>query len=345
MEYTGGYVNLGRSGLKVSRVAFGCGFRHEPPKDVAVRAITGAIESGVNFVDCANIYTIENKEKSEVALGEALKGRREKAIITSKVGSWVKKDDNGPNGYGGSRYHILREVEKSLKRLQTDYIDVYLLHQPDPTTPEEEIFRAMEKLVQDGKIRYVGLCNFDAWEIMSGLAMQYKLDASPLICAQNPYNLLNRKLEEEMFPMARRHGVGIMAYSCLGAGLLGGHYHKGQPAPENSFWNTSPLYRAFYPYLFNGQVGDVVEKVEELSHKYNVPMSQISAAWVLTHPEVSCIVAGANNYEEFEDSIAAANLKLEQADVDELNRISEGLRISLTLPDVQKFMAAKGYKI
>ncbi len=343
MEYTGGYVNLGRSGLKVSRVAFGCGFRHEPPEDVAVDAISRAIDSGVNFIDCANIYTIENKEKSEIALGKALKGRREKAIITSKVGSWVKKDDQGPNGYGGSRYHILREVEKSLQRLQTDHIDVYLLHQPDPTTPEEETFRAMEKLVQDGKIRYVGLCNFDAWEIMSGLAAQYKINAQPTTCAQNPYNLLNRKLEEEMFPMARRHGVGIMAYSSLAAGLLGGHYRKGQPAPENSFWNKSPLYKAYYPYLFQGQVGDVVEAVARIAEKHQVPMSQIATAWVLTHPEVSCVVAGANNYAEFEDSIAAANLTLDEEDIAELNRLSEGLWVGLTLPDVQKVMAAKGF--
>lgn len=345
MEYTGSYVNLGRSGLKVSRVAFGCGFRAEPPEDVAVDAITRAIESGVNFIDCANIYTIENREKSEIALGKALKGRRDKAIITSKVGSWVKKDDNGPNGYGGSRYHILREVENSLRRLQTDHIDVYLLHQPDPTTPEEETFRAMETLVQDGKIRYVGLCNFDAWEIMSGLAAQYKINAQPLICAQNPYNLLNRRLEEEMFPMARRHGVGIMAYSSLAAGLLGGHYRRNQPIPENSFWNRSPLYKAYYPYLFQGQVGDVVEAVAKIAKKYGVPMSQIATAWVLTHPEVSCVVAGANNYAQFEDSIAAANLVLAQEDIDELNRLSEGLRLGLTLPDVQKIMASKGFTV
>ncbi len=342
MEYTGGYVPLGKSGLKVSRVAFGCGFRGEPEESVAVRAISHAIDSGVNFIDCANIYTIADREKSEEALGKAIKGRRDRVVITSKVGSFVKRDDPGPNGAGGSRYHILREVENSLRRLQTDHIDVYLLHQPDPSTPEEETFRAMDQLVRDGKIRYVGLCNFDAWEIMSGLAAQYKINAQPVTCAQNPYNLLNRKLEEEMFPMARRHGVGIMAYSALAAGLLGGKYRKGGELPINSFWNRSALYRAYYPMVINGPEGDVIEAVVRIAEKNNAKPSQVATAWVLTHPEVSCVVAGANYAEEFDDYIAAASLELPQEDVEELNRLSEGLRTGLTLPDVQKKMARFG---
>lgn len=338
MEYKGNYVPLGNSGLKVSQIAFGCGFRGTPPEREAVYVITEAIEHGINFIDCANIYTIADNEKSEIALGKALKGRRDKAIITSKVGSWVKKDDQGPNGYGGSRYHILREIDNSLRRLDTDHIDVYLLHQPDPTTPPEETMRAMETLVNQGKIRYVGVCNYDAWQVVTALDAQHRINAQPLIAMQNPYNLLNRTLEAETFPMARHHGVGIMAYGALASGLLGGRYVPGQPMPPQSFWARSPLYREYYPHLFCGQVVEVVNKVKAVSEKYGVTMAQVATAWVLTHPEVSCVVAGANTWEDFEDSISAASLKLEAEDVKELNRVSYGLQENFTLPHVTAVM-------
>lgn len=338
MEYQGKYVPLGNSGLKVSQIAFGCGFRGTPPLEDAVNVITQAIENGINFIDCANIYTIADNEKSEIALGKALEGRRDKAVITSKVGSWVKKDDQGPNGYGGSRYHILREIDNSLRRLKTDHIDVYLLHQPDPTTPPEETMRAMETLCQQGKIRYVGVCNYDAWQVVTALDAQHRINAQPLIAMQNPYNLLNRTLEEETFPMAAHYGVGIMAYGALASGLLGGRYVPGQPMPPQSFWARSPLYREYYPYLFRGQVVEVVTSVQKMSRKYGVSMAQIATAWVLTHPEVSCVVAGANTWEDFEDSILAAGLKLEQADIKELDRVSYGMRENFTLPHVTAVM-------
>lgn len=329
---------MGNSGLKVSQIAFGCGFRGTPPLEDAVNVITQAIENGINFIDCANIYTIADNEKSEIALGKALEGRRDKAVITSKVGSWVKKDDQGPNGYGGSRYHILREIDNSLRRLKTDHIDMYLLHQPDPTTPPEETVRAMETLCQQGKIRYVGVCNYDAWQVVAALDAQHRINAQPLIAMQNPYNLLNRTLEEETFPMAAHYGVGIMAYGALASGLLGGRYVPGQPMPPQSFWARSPLYREYYPYLFRGQVVEVVESVRKMSRKYGVSMAQIATAWVLTHPEVSCVVAGANTWEDFEDSILAAGLTLEQADVQELDRVSYGMRENFTLPHVTAVM-------
>ncbi len=219
------YTNLGNSGLKVSRVALGCGLRGQNEPEEFTKLIHKAIDLGINFIDCANVYGLsDNRERagtSETILGQAIKGKRDDLIITSKVSSPIGTQ-NGPNDQGTSRYHILREAEKSLKRLNTDHIDIYLIHQFHSSTPYDESLRAMEILIQQGKIRYVGVCNYQAWQVVQSLRMQDTLNAAPLITIQNPYSLLNRGLEKEMFPMLRATGTGMMAYSPLAAGLLTG---------------------------------------------------------------------------------------------------------------------------
>ncbi len=336
--YNGEFVKLGSSGVKVSRVAFGCGFRDLPDEKDAEKAIRQAMDCGINFFDCANLYKVANDVKSETVLGRAMKGRRDEFVITTKVCGHNSPAQKA-NEYGASRHHIMKEIDNSLSRLQTDHIDIYLLHQPDEEgIPYEETYRALDTLCTQGKIRYVGACNHAAWEIVKALSTQHNINAQPLVTIQNSYNLLNRSLEDEIFPMCNDYGVGIMAYSPLAAGLMGGLYRKNAPLSKESFWGKSPLYTKYYNHIFNSKIGDIVETVYDISVKYNVSMAQIASAWVLTHKEITCILPGPNSFEEFEDSLRAASLKLEAEDVKILDDISDGMRAKFDAPTVVKIM-------
>lgn len=189
--------------------------------------IRRAHDGGITFFDCANVYGLQddrrNAGRSEEILGRALKPVRDDVVIASKVVSAVGP---GPNDRGGSRYHIMREAERSLRRLDTDRIDVYLLHAYDAETPLEEQFRALDDLIRDGKVRYAGVCNYQSWQVDRALWTQSRINASPLVVVQNPYSLLDRSLEREMFPLVRDAGLGLMAYSPLAVGLLSGAYRR-----------------------------------------------------------------------------------------------------------------------
>ena len=319
--YNGPFISLGNTGLKVSRIAFGCGFRGLPDVKDAEVTIRQAMDTGINFIDCANRYECADHVKAEIALGRALKGRRDEFIITSKVGTI---QNSGPNGEGLSRYHILKEVENSLKRLDTDYIDIYILHLPDESADMEETLRALDMLVDQGKIRYAGMANYRAWQVTDAIHIQKGINACKMAVVQNPYGLLNRELERDMFPAAEKFGFGIMAYNVLGAGLLGGKYGRNLPLPENSFWTNSPLYRAYYPYYFRDQVADIVEKVREIAGKYNAPMTAVAASWALKHRALTTVVAGANTFSQFEGYLKAFDIDLEQEDFDTLDTLSYG---------------------
>ncbi len=206
------YVRFGSAGVKVSRIALGTSLRGQADEAAAERMVHRALDRGVNLFDCANVYSpggdrasreagvayAVNAGRSEEVLGRALKGRRDDVVITCKVYQPVGP---GPNDSGASRYHILREIERSLRRLQTDHVDVYFLHRFDPETPLEESLRAMEAVVQQGKARYIGVSQYQAWQVMRALGIQERINAAPLITVQNPYSLLDRRLEAEMLPL------------------------------------------------------------------------------------------------------------------------------------------------
>lgn len=340
-RYEGPYVNLGKTGMKVSRIAFGCGFRGQPDEKDAENVIREAMNTGINFIDCSNRYMCAHQVLAESVLGRALKGHRDEFVITSKTGN---EPSNMVNGRGLSRRHILREVERSLVRLQTDYIDLYILHIPDATTELEETLRAMETLTQQGKIRYMGMSNYRAWEVVSAYDIQHRLNAQPVAAVQNAYGLLNRTLEDDMFDVCDKYGTGVMVYNVLGAGLLGGKYGKNMPMPANSFWTNSPLYRAYYPHYFNGQPVKIVETVRALAKKYDVPMTAIATAWALTHHQISAVVAGTNTVGQFEDYLKGAELVLEQEDIELLNTVSYGAREEFIITNIEKKAKLLGLK-
>ncbi|MBX2999030.1 MAG: aldo/keto reductase [Caldilineaceae bacterium] len=322
------YINFGAAGVKVSRLALGLGLRGQSDEAVAARLIDRAIDAGLNLIDCANIYgpmdDRANIGRSEIVLGKVIKGKRDDLVITSKVASAVGP---GPNDRGLSRFHILREVERSLQRLDTDRIDVYLVHVFDETTPLEETVRALDDLVRSGKVRYIGCCNYKAWQVCRALWLADSLHATPFMCVQNPYSLLNRTLENEMFGLVRDRGLGVMAYSPLAVGLLSGAYVPGQPPPAGSLWGTRRADR--YASMMAGETGGVIGRVSELAKELGKTPAQLAIAWVLSHPEVTVAITGADTVEQLENNLGGVGWTLDADVRTELDAISQALRTIL----------------
>jgi aryl-alcohol dehydrogenase-like predicted oxidoreductase len=337
------YVNFGTAGVKVSRLALGFGFRGQNDAAAATRTVLKALDLGVNLLDCANVYGLmddrANAGRSEEILGRAVKGRRDDVVITSKVFSPVGA---GVNDRGASRFHILREAEKSLKRLDTDRIDVYLLHGFDSSTPLEEQFRALDSLVQSGKVRYIGICNYQAWQVCKAMTVQSRINAAPLITVQNPYSLLNRHLESEMFPMVRSEGVGVMAYSPLAVGLLSGAYTPDKMPAEHTLWGGQRR-QVFKSYL-SGRAAEVLEACREVAADHGATVAQVALAWVLSHPEVTCAISGADTAEQLADVAPGAGLKLDEEELARLNEVSSGLSMTLdgVVPRPQRDAPGRG---
>lgn len=319
------YINFGSAGVKVSRLALGLGLRGQSDAGEAARMIERAIDAGINLIDCANIYGLMDDRahigRSEEVLGKVIKGKRDDLVITSKVASPM---GSGPNDRGLSRFHILREVERSLKRLDTDHIDVYLVHIFDETTPLDETVRALDDLVRSGKVRYIGCCNYKAWQVCRALWIADSLHATPFMCVQNPYSLLNRQLEQEMFGLVRDRGLGLMAYSPLAVGLLSGAYVPGQPAPAGSLWGTRRADR--YASMMAGETGQVIGRVLELANELGKTPAQLALAWVLSHPEVTVAITGGDTVEHLENNLGGVGWTLDADVRAELDAVSASLR-------------------
>lgn len=324
------YVNFGKAGVKVSPLALGLGFRGQGDENEAQRLIEHAIDSGINFIDCANIYgpmdDRANIGRSEVILGKAIKGKRDDVVITSKVCSSIGQ---GPNDYGLSRYHIMREIDRSLKRLDTDHIDVYLIHVTDDTTPQEETIRALDDLVRSGKVRYLGCCNHQAWEVCKSLWIAESINATPYMCVQNMYNLLNRDLETEMFGLVREEGLGVMCYSPLSVGLLSGVYSPDEPPPDGTLWATR--YREEFDRRMRGTTGNVIRTLKRLSDEIGKTPAQLAVAWVISHIEVSVAISGSDTIEQLDDTLGGVGWELDADIREELDEVSRSF-VRLTAP-------------
>ena len=315
------YVNFGASGLKVSRIAFGLGFRSQSDEREMQKLIERAFDLGVTLFDCANIYGPMDDRRytgvSEQVLGKALAGRRDDVVITSKVASAV---GDGWNDSGYSRYHVMREVERSLSRLNTDHIDIYILHVRDATTPFAEAVATMDDLVRQGKIRYWGVSNFAAWELCKMLWTADRLGAAKPSCIQNPYSLLHRELEREVMPLCKEEGVAIEAYSPLAVGLLSGRYSKGRPPPADTFWNVRR--RDEFGEAVTDRAMGVIDEVVNTANRYGKPATQVAINWVLSQPEVTVAVIGPSRMAYLEDNLGAINWKLDETDRARLDSVS-----------------------
>lgn len=308
------YVSLGRLGVRVSRICLGVAFRGQTDDAVAVRVIDRAIDLGCNFIDCANFY---GRGRSEGVLARAMRGKRDDLFITTKVWSRIGP---GPNDAGSSRYHIVREVERSLQRLGTDRIDLYLLHGWDADTPLDESLRAMDDLVRQGKVIYTGACNFTAAQAVEAMWTADRMGLTPWACLQNQYNLLNRwEIEPELLPLVQRHGVGLMTYSPLAIGLLTGRFRRGQAPPADSPW---ALGHYDFDHAMSEQTDRIVQQLIDIGARQERTPAQVAIAWLLAHPGVTAPMIGPDLPEHVDEAMGALGWELPQEDRATLDEVS-----------------------
>ena len=316
------YVNFGSAGVKVSPVALGMGLREQSSAEEAERLVHHAIDSGINFIDCANFYGLGNDTDrksgtSEEVLGRVLQTRRDEVVITTKVEGVMGP---GPNERGASRVNIMREVENSLRRLQTDHVDVYLLHHYAADTHLEETLRALDDLVTQGKTRYVGCCNYAAWQVCKALWTADRIGADPLICVQNSYSLLTRSAEGELFGLIRDQGLGMMAYGPLGAGLLSGAYTPSEDPPAGSLWSDKPT--GVYQSALPPETGPLIDALREIALGRGKTVPQVAMNWVLSHSEVTVAITGADTIARLDENLGAVDWTLEEPELARLNEAS-----------------------
>ena len=302
---------LGASGLKVSEVGLGCnnfGMRiDEKATDTVVGA---AIDAGITLFDTADIY---GGTKSEEFLGKALGKRRGDIVLATKFGMRIGDDDRRK---GGSRRWIMRAVEDSLTRLKTDWIDLYQFHSPDPDTPIDETLRALDDLVTQGKVRYIGNSNFAGWQIAD--ADWTAAGATRFVSAQNQYSLLERKVEFEVLPACEHFGLGFLPFFPLGSGLLSGKYRRGEKPPEGS---RLAAWGARGAAAMSDRNFDKVDKLEAWAAERGHTILELAFAWLLGHEVVSSVIAGATSPEQVKANAATAGWVLTAEDVDEMGKL------------------------
>jgi aryl-alcohol dehydrogenase-like predicted oxidoreductase len=333
------FRSLGGTGLKVSVLSFGTmSFAGNDRQSVigttdvaeARRLVDRCVEAGVNFFDTADVYS---RGESERVLGEALKGRRDRVVVATKVNSRM---GDGPNDRGQSRSHIISGCEASLKRLGTDWIDLYQVHSWDGQTPLEETLSALDYLVQSGKVRYIGCSNYSGWHLMKARSVADRLRLQGYATQQINYSLLVRDVEYELVPIAIAEGIGILVWSPLAGGFLSGKFRRGQPAPEGTRFAAQgdqgrfDMERAY----------DVVEAVSEIAESRGVSSAQVALNWLTTRAGVSSIILGARTEEQLADNLNAATWSLSDEELRQLD--------DLTLPRIlypywhQQFSARPG---
>jgi len=306
---------LGRSGLEVSVLGLGTNaFGGRATAEDSRNVIAAALEHGITFIDTANIYT---GGQSETIIGEALAGRRHEAILATKAGLVAGK---GPLDRGSSRYHLMRELEASLRRLRTDYIDLYQIHTFDPHTPLEETLRTLDDMVRSGKVRYVGASNYRAWELMKALAVSDRLGTERYVSVQPSYSLADRVPEDELVPLCLDQGVGVIAYFPLAGGLLTGKYAAGQEPPADSRAAKSP---AFGRKMLEGEHKmALAQGVTQIAGELGATPSQVALAWLIHQPAVSTAIAGATRVSQVEDNAKAADVQLDTGALERLDALS-----------------------
>ncbi len=315
------YRRLGRSGLFVSTLTLGTmtfggqgGFSKVGATDVAGarRQVDMCLDAGVNLFDTANIYS---SGESEEILGEAISGRRDDLLLATKVRMSV---GDGPNDTGLSRYHIIRECEESLRRLATDYIDLYQVHEWDGLTPLEETLEALDTLVKSGKVRYVGSSNYSGWQLMKALGTSERLGLQRYVSQQIYYTLQAREAEYELVPLAIDQGCSILVWSPLAGGLLSGKYRRDRDASEGRHvegWDEPPVYDTDKLY-------DTVDVLLEIADGRGVSAAQVALAWLLGRAGVASIIVGARTDEQLADNLRAAELELSEEERRRLDEVS-----------------------
>jgi aryl-alcohol dehydrogenase-like predicted oxidoreductase len=345
------YRKMGRTGLKVSAFCLGTmTFGRQVEEKESLRIIDRALEAGVNFIDTADMYV---NGVTEQIVGKAMKGKRDSLVVASKAGHlrklaakygeqkvsgpidlarpkpftpWPGGEGTGPNDMGLSRKHILQAVEGSLKRLGTDYLDIYYAHMPDYDTPLEETLRAMDDLVRQGKVRYLGCSNFRAFQLCKALWISDKHNLARWDVIQPPFNLLTRDIEYELLPLCREEGIGVCPFSPMAAGLLTGKYEKGKAPLEGARFSL-----AKWGYTYNQKYWDelnfaAVGQLGKIAAGRGRSLSQFALAWVLNTPGITAIVNGATSMGQLEENLGAVDIKLSREEMEACDEVWHMLR-------------------
>ncbi len=301
------YRNLGRTGVKVSRLCLGTMMFGGPASEAdSIRIIHRAIDDGINFIDTANIY---NAGESEVVVGKAIADRRHQVVLATKGRQAM---GTGPNSSGATRLHLMRELDNSLRRLNTDFVDIYYVHTPDYETPIDETLRAMDDMVRSGKVHYIACSNFRAWRLCEALWTSQRLNLHAFCCVQPLYNIVNRDIEVELLPLCKEYNIGVVSYSPLARGILTGKYKPGEAAPEGSRAARKD------PRMLQAEWREdslkVAAEVAAHCQSRGISPSQFALAWCLANPIITSIIIGPRTMEQYEDNLGCLEITVTEED-------------------------------
>jgi aryl-alcohol dehydrogenase-like predicted oxidoreductase len=309
------FRQLGSSGVRVSVIGLGTnrfGSDSLPQQEVN-NVIDAALDLEINFIDTANAYT---GGRSEETLGVALKGRWDRFVVASKFYFPV---GDGPNDRGTSRYHIMNAVQDSLKRLQSDHIDLYYVHRWDETTPIEETLRTLDDLIQMGKVRYVGVSDFAAWQLAQANLLSEVRGWTPVVVIQSEYHMLERRVEQEVLPYCQAHNVGFVPYFPLAGGFLTGKYRRGEAAPAGSRGESN----SYVQQYMTATNYDLIDRLDSWAADHGHSLNELAQAWLMAQPQVCSVITGATKFDHVTSNVKAAEWALTAGQLDEITAILE----------------------
>ncbi|MFP4106342.1 MAG: aldo/keto reductase [Phycisphaerae bacterium] len=312
------YRSLGRTGAKVTPLCLGCMmFGRKTDEDTSMDMIDTALDAGINFIDTADVY---GRGASETVVGKALKrnGKRDEIVLATKVHGKMSEED--PNMAHNTRKHIVEGCEASLERLQTDWIDLYQIHRPDPDIPIDETLRALDDLIRQGKVRYVGTSTFAAWQVVESLWVAEELGLNRFVSEQPPYHPLDRRAERELIPMCQTYGIGIIPWSPLAGGFLTGKYKPGQEPPEGSRLKGREGYRQ--QCMFSDAGYKVLEIMEKMANEKDCTMSQLALAWNAAQPGITSPIIGPRTPEQLDDNLGALDVEVTEEDCEKIDEVA-----------------------
>ena len=312
------YRSLGRTGVQVSPLCLGAmNFGNPTPEEESLRIIDAALDGGINFIDTANVY---NAGESERIVGRALQrnGRRNDVVLATKVHGVMGP---GPNDQGNSRYHIMQACDDSLRRLQTDHIDLYQIHRPSLEIPQDETLRALDDLVRAGKVRYIGCSTHPAWMVMEAIMISERLGITRYISEQPPYNLLDRRIENELVPLAQRYGLALLPWSPLAGGILAGRYSHPDAVPQGSRLERSGRESPFGERVTRRGI-EVARALVPIAQERGLSVSQLALLWCKDQPGITSPIIGPRTMEQLQDALGVIEQQLDddlRARLDALN--------------------------
>ncbi len=316
------YRKLGKTGLKVSEICLGTmTFGNQIDEVESAKLIRWTIDAGINFIDTADMYV---DGRTEEIVGKALKGVRQSVVLATKVGTWKSGPDI--NDTGLSRKHIMDAIEGSLRRLGTDYVDIYYTHMPDNTTPIEETLRALDDLIHQGKVRYVGCSNYPAWQLGKALWVSDSNNLARFDCIQPPYNLITRGIEDELLPLCNSEGVGMCVYNPMAGGLLSGKHDPNRLPPEDTRFGNKRQGKSYTDRYWLPGNFEAIARFKEIAEKHGHSMPRFSLAWVLNNPAITSIICGANSIKQLEENIGAVEITLTEEELKVCDEVWHQLR-------------------